>query len=186
MDKEKELRNYGILGRFDGEDVEAPENFGITDKIINSLINNLMKNLDKQFREMDRSIAREIERTEIKSFPNGVKIKIGYPATEKQRPKTNSILKKQLTPEQIQKMSSLPRAIAKSSMKRLSDSITYELMTPGVESVQDVFISKLEEGYEIKAIGSKKVYVNSLPLNLPLKKLSLLDNKLLVEFKTEE
>ena len=83
-------------------------------------------------------------------------------------------------------MSNLPRAPAKTSVRRLSDKVVYELSAPGIESVEDVFVSKLENGYEIKAIGGKKVYVNSLPVNLQLKGFSISENKLLVEFKPEK
>jgi hypothetical protein len=59
-------------------------------------------------------------------------------------------------------MGKLPRAKAKSSSKRLGDRLVYELVTPGVTSPKDIFISKLESGYEIKAIGQKKVYSKNL------------------------
>jgi len=85
----------------------------------------------------------------------------------------------------LKKMGSLPRAKAKTSVKRFGNKVVYELSTPGVISAEDVFISKLESGYEIKAIGDKKVYVNSVPINLPLKKYSIVNNKLLFEFLAE-
>jgi len=182
--KDKEMKDYGLIGTSDYEEMseENPFSFGITDKLINTMVNSLMKNLDKQFKEMDRNYSQP----EIKSFPNGIRIKIGYPGEMKQQKPRKSQMKKELTNSQIKKMSSLPRAQAKSSIKRLNDSIIYELATPGVDSPQDIFISKLEDGYEIKAIGAKKVYINTLPINLPMKKLSLIDQKLLVEFTTED
>ncbi len=182
IDKNKEIEDFGILGKSDiGNnfgDPLATQGLGITDKIIGSLVNNLMRNLEKQFKEM--------EKTEVKSFPNGIRIKIGgMPITQKRQ--TQKLLpKKSLSDDQIKKMSSLPRTIAKSAIKRLSDKVVYELNTPGLESAHDVFVSKLESGYEIKAIGNKKIYVNSIPINLPLHGFSISDNKLLVEFKTEE
>ncbi len=87
--------------------------------------------------------------------------------------------------EQLKKMGSLPRTEAKTSVKRFGDKVVYELATPGVNSANDVFVSKLESGYEIKAIGNKKIYVNSVPINLPLRKYSILKNKLLVEFVSD-
>ena len=185
IDREREMRDFGLLGKSDSsEDIMMPGNFGITDKIINSLVNSLVKNLDRQFKEVDKNLEKEFGRTEVRSFPNGIKIRIGQPI-EKRKSQTK-LVKKTLTSEQLEKMSSLPRAEAKSSVKRLNNKVVYELSTPGVDSPQDIFVSKLESGYEIKAIGSKKIYVNSLPVNLPLKRLSLAKNKLLVEFHTEE
>ncbi len=180
FDKETELKNYGMLGKDDVIERELAANpgsiadFGIADKIIGSLVNSLVKNLDKQFKEMEKS--------EIKNMPNGIKISIGHPQTKK----SPNSLKKTISEEQLKKMSSLPRVPAKTNIKRLSDKVIYELTTPGVESNSDIFVSKLESGYEVKAIGDKKIYVNSLPIDLPLKGFSVDKNRLSVEFKLQE
>jgi len=71
-------------------------------------------------------------------------------------------------------------------MKRLSDKIIYELTTPGINSPEDVFFAKVETGYEVKALGKNKVYVNNLPINLPIQGFRIKDDKLLVEFRTQE
>ena len=52
--------------------------------------------------------------------------------------------------------------------------------------MDDIFVSKVESGYEVKAVGKKKVYFNSLQINLPLKKYSVKDNKLTIEFGLEQ
>ena len=154
---------------------------------MNSLVNSLVKSIDKQFKDINREMTENEDRPEVRSFPNGIRIRVGQPQNNpKQKKKDNNIMKKNPDVNQLKKMSELPREKAKSNIKRLNDSIVYELSTPGVYSIQDIFVAKIEEGYEIKAIGTKKIYVSSLPLNLPLKKLSLLKNKLLIEFKTEE
>lgn len=197
--KEEKIRDFGLLGKSDLdneltnlENSESQEQFGFTDKIINSLVSSLMKSFEKQFFEIDKdfqkSIKEDLQNSEIQTFPNGIRITMGAPINhnQKNKEKKPSILKKSPNQIQIDKLSKLPRASAKSSIKRLNNSLNYELTTPGVTSIDDIFISKLEEGYEVKAIGSKKVYTNSLPVNLPLKRLSLLKDKLLVEFKTEE
>ncbi|MBX4212219.1 zinc ribbon domain-containing protein [Candidatus Pacearchaeota archaeon] len=180
LSKENEMRDFGMLGRNDAIDEEINKNvlggFGITEKIIGSLVNNLAKSLDKQIREM--------EKTEVRSLPNGIKIKINGPLQPAEKKSTPQ---KEITSAQLEKMASLPRATAKtSSVRRLSDKVIYELITPGVESNQDIFVSKLEQGYEIKAIGSKKIYIKNIPISLPLKKCIVDKNKVLVEFKLEE
>ena len=183
FDQEKESKDFGMLGRTDSDEYEEENimaGFGITDKLINSLVNNLAKSLDKQFKDVNK----EMNRTEVRSFPNGIKIRIGPPIQQTRQPKKQ--IRKSVTESQIKKMSELPRTTAKSSIKRLGDKVIYQLETPGVSSQDDIFISKLESGYEVKAIGSKKVFVNNLPINLPLNNLSLLKNKLLVEFNAKE
>lgn len=180
IDEEQYKKDYGMLGKVDGSpDMNSNMGFGITDKLIGSLMNSVMKNLDKQFRNIEKDQTR-IEKAEIKSFPNGIRIRIN-PGGQV-RKKQETVFQRQISEKQMEKMSTLPRAVAKTKVRRLNDRIIYELNTSGVESTQDIFVSKLESGYEIKAIGDKKVYVNSLPINLPLKNLSLDSDKLFIEF----
>ena len=193
IDLKKEEENFGLLGRDDltvpEENYHRVQGFGITDKLINSLMNSMMKNLDKQFKNQFKEIEKEAEKAEIKSFPNGIKIKIAGPFNVMQKNKTNStqrFARQKIDEKQLQKISSLPKAKAKTNVKRIGDKVIYELTTPGVKSAQDIFISKLESGYEIKAIGTKKVYVNSVPINLPLKQFSILNNKVSVEFNAKQ
>ncbi|MEK6934112.1 MAG: hypothetical protein AABW75_04515 [Nanoarchaeota archaeon] len=179
LDSEEEVKEFGMLGKNDSinslNNEQMNMGFGLTDRFIGSLINNLAKTFEQQF--------REIEKTEIRNMPNGIKIRIGIPEQNKtQHQKIN----KTLSEEQLKKMSSLPRAAAKTNVRRLSDKIIYELNTPGLMSVDDVIVSKLESGYEIKAISDKKVYVNSIPIKLPLRSFSISDNKLFVEFRVQQ
>jgi len=181
IDEEKHSRDYGLLGKDEEMEesiIPAQMGMGITDKLIGSLMNNLIKSLDKQFRQIEKGS----ERAEIKNLPNGIRIQIGtsQPVKKTQR----SIFEKSISEKQLEKMNSFPREKAEAKIKRLNNKIVYELNTPGIESHNDVFISKLESGYEIKAIGNKKIYVNSLPINLPLKSLSIDNDKLLIEFAT--
>ncbi len=180
IDEEKHIRDYGLLGK--GEELTSTQdNFGLgmTERFLGSLMNTLIKSLDKQFKNIDK----ESKRTEIKSYPNGIRIRMGGQSASNNL-KQRSIFQRSISKEQLERMNSLPRSNAETKIKRLNDKVVYELNTPGIESPEDIFISKLESGYEIKAIGSKKVYVNSLPVNLPLKSISLANDKLLVEFKT--
>src|SRR3989344_7767233 len=147
-------KDFGFLGKHDKvQQNNQAENMqfglGITDKVLGSLINSLVKNLDKQFKDMNENQIN----SEVKPFSNGIKIRIG-PPVQQAKPK---VVKKQITPEQIERMSKLPRSKAKTKITRLSDKVVYELSTQGIKSPEDVFVSKLETGYEIKAIGEKKV-----------------------------
>ena len=146
----------------------------LADKMINSLFKNLVKTLDKQMREIKE--VKDLD-TEVETLPNGVRISFGNP-----KKTTKKVVKKGITKEQLDKMSGLPRVEAKTNVRRLSDKVVYELSTPGVERPEDVFVSKLENGYEVKAIGKKKIFVNSLPVELPLKGLALSKERLRVEF----
>lgn len=191
LDSKSEKENFGMLGRndFSGAELDnstQPQGFGITDKLINSIFNSMMKSLDKQFQGQFKELDKNFDKTEIKSYPNGIRIKISGHTPNKQNTKVpKKIPTHTIGSDQIKKMNSLPREKAKTNVKRIGDKIIYELATHGLESPQDVFVSKLESGYEIKAIGAKKVYVNSIPINLPMTRYSILKNKLLVEFNAQ-
>lgn len=185
INPEEEMREFGLLGRNDLMSEEflspMPVQLGITEKIFSSLIQTLIKTMDQQTRE-----GREgVEKSEVTAYPNGIKIKIGMPFQgQKAQQQAQQPATKAITDEQIKKMSGLPRAKAKMTMRRLNNKLIYELNAPGITSTDDVLLAKLESGYEVKAIGDKKVYVNSIPVNLPIQGFSLQDNKLIVEFKT--
>lgn len=180
----EDASEFGLLGKDDRIDYQeglpmAP-GMGLMDKMLTSMVNNMLKNLDKQMRQNGN------ERAEVKAFPNGIRIKISGPYDQAPKKKAPATPRRSIDDSQIKRMSALPRATAKSQMKRLGDKVMYELSMPGVSSADDVFVSKLENGYEIKAIGDKKVYINSVPINLPLKRFSIMNNKLLVEFMANE
>lgn len=180
---EEDAEDFGLLGKNDRVNEEiglADNNLGITDKLIGSIMNSMMKNLNKQLSGLEK----ETGKTEITTLPNGVKIRIASVpiGAQPRRAQSKSPPKKELTEEQMQRMSTLPRTQAKSSVKRLANKLVYELATPGVTNINDVLVSKLESGYEIKAIGEKKIYSNSIPVNLPLKQITLEKSRLLVEF----
>lgn len=180
---EADIRDFGMLGKND-EVLGAPitggfGGIGINERMINSIFSTLMKSFEKQMNNVQEG-ENDNMRPEIERFSNGIKIKLGGSARQPARKQHTH--KKAITEEQIQRMSKLPRSEAKADVRRFSDRVVYELKAPGVDNIEDIFISKLENGYEIKAIGSSKVYVNSIPVNLPLKKYSINDKVLSVEF----
>ena len=152
--------------------------------MINNVINSVMKNMMKQLKQNDPQVVTELENAEIRSLPNGLRIRIAPPRNSQNNPAPQKEKLNVINSEQIKKMENLPRQTAKSSVKRLSNKVIYELLTPGVSSLSDIFISKTESGYEVKAIGNKKVYTNSLSIELPLKSYAISKDKILLEFKT--
>jgi len=183
IDPAYEAKEYGMLGKHDIEQISNNPfgNLGVTDKIIGSLMNTLVKTLGQEFKEFEKH--EKTETAEIKAMPNGIRIKISPGNAVKRQ--VAQLPKVKISDEQLKRMSSLPRTSAKTSVKRLSDRVIYELSVPGINSANDVFVSKLESGYEIKVLGDK-VYTNTLPISLPLKNLAIDKNKLFIEFNLEE
>ncbi|MEK6818621.1 MAG: hypothetical protein AABY10_01670, partial [Nanoarchaeota archaeon] len=165
IDIKKQREDYGLIGKNDleenNEDQVMQNGLGITDKLINSVFNSMLRSLDKQFQNQIKNVRKE-EKTEIMTFPNGIKIKISGPFQEKQKLKQKKPQQIEINESLIRKINSLPKEKAKTSMKRIGNRVLYELKTPGLTSPHDVLVSKLESGYEIKAVGDKKVYVNSI------------------------
>lgn len=186
VDKEKEMRDFGMLGRNDstlnGNEFTSPE-MKVADRLISTLMGSLAKNLDEQFKNAARAQGNS-ERAEIKALPNGISIRIGPAASPQGQPKQPR-QRAGISEEQIQKLSSMPRAKAKTKVRRVGDRVVYELAASGISSPKDVFISRLESGYEIKAIGGKKVYVNTIPVSLPIHGFSFDANGLYLEFLSQ-
>src|SRR3989344_5706753 len=157
VNPEKELKQFGILGRHDIADEEiinraVTSHMTVTERLLGSLMNSLLKNLDMQVRDADAP--------EIRATPNGIRIRVGAPT--QQRKREAKIVNRSLTERQITRMNNLPRTEAKTNIRRLADKVVYELSALGIQSPDDVFVSKTESGYEIKAIGKNKVYINSV------------------------
>ncbi len=171
---EEDMRNYGALGKNEfiggAPVVGGFGGLGISDKLINSIFNSLVKSLEKQMGDIDPKLQSET--------PKGIKIKFEVP----KKASVQTKVRKEITEEQIKRMANLPRVEAKADVRRLSDRVVYELGASGVQSTDDIFVSKLENGYEVKAIGKSKVYVNSLPVDLPLKGLKVSKTGVSVEF----
>ena len=67
----------------------------------------------------------------------------------------------------------------------MGDKIQYEIEIKDVNSIKDISIIKLESSIEIKAIGEKNAYLKNIPINLPLKKYTLLNGILTLEIDAE-
>ncbi len=184
IDKAKEAEDFGLLGK-DDLIPQAAENssfagFGISDRMISSVMKKLMKSFAS---ELGSANNNDFENAEIQSLPNGISIRVNsMPNKKAQSPKKQQCKNRELTEEQIKKISKLPRVSAKTNVRRFSDKVIYELAAPGIKTVDDIFVSKLENGYEIKALSDKKLYVNTLSVNLPLKKYMIENDKIFFEF----
>lgn len=187
FDPHQRSKDLGMLGKTDAlndpvfKQKIAENNLTITDKMIGAIFNSLMKNIDQQMNQANNPM----------QGPGNIKIKIGIAnpnKMQKQNPKKNikhDFSQNSISKEQLDKISKLPKTNAKTNMKRLGDKIIYDLHAPGIESIKDIFISKLESGYEIRALAKNKVYVNSLPVNLPIHSFTLTNEKLSIEFSNQ-
>jgi len=110
---------------------------------------------------------------------------IGQPMKDNQkRVQEKQEIFQNISEEDSEKISKLPRVEPKSKVRRMSNSVIYEIDLPGVNSIKDVFINKLNNSIEIRAMGKNKQYGKIIPISLPIKKYYLSDGKLVLELKS--
>ncbi len=98
--------------------------------------------------------------------------------------KDNCKFASNITDTQAEEFSKLPKEDPKTSVRRLTDRIIYEIILPGVKE-NDLIISKMENSIEIKAFTKDKAFFKLIPVSLPILSSQLEDNKLILELKPE-
>jgi HSP20 family molecular chaperone IbpA len=198
-DKEKETKDYGMLGKTDMTKniSEAMGMNGVKLPMgMNMIFNKLMKEMGKQLKELDK----EIDKDNINAIPikkgSSIRINIssnqGSPIIEvsglspiKAQTIKKSIKKTidlpKMNEEKIKKLTKLPRQEAASKVRRLSGRVVYEIELPEVESKEDININQLENSIEIKAFSKDKAYFKFLPVSLPLLAHDFSEGKLTLE-----
>jgi HSP20 family molecular chaperone IbpA len=186
--------DWGMLGKNDfmpsANEIKLPMG-------LNAIFNSLMKNMSKELNEQlsrnnfqteekqPKKIKKDGISISISTFGNGPpKIKVTQLGEkpkleieeEKEKLKPNTFTK-----EKIKKLASLERKEPKTNIRRLSNRVVYELEMPGVESLEDISIIKLENSIEIKAISKNKAYIKIIPINLPITNYNLSEGKLVLE-----
>jgi HSP20 family molecular chaperone IbpA len=207
--KNSKKEDWGMLGKSDiSNEQPMPDIFeGFGGKMMNKMLTNAIRMMEK---EMQKSMEMQ-KKTSIQNQKNpGIKPNFELYINGKrvnpenikitQHPLENSM---QNTPQRtIQKESSkkTPKNIAfsqenkntfsklekkepKTSIRRLSNRIIYEIEVPGVESIEHVSIHQLENSIEIKAIGKKTGYEKIIPIGFPISSYELSDGKLILELK---
>lgn len=180
LSKKEDPQEWGMIGKNDFEnmvnEIKIP-------KGVNMLINSLAKSLDKQFRELDKDVKNSNKR------PKGISISIGTglpqninPQTKKPKEKTR--FSKSVSEDKIKKMSKLKKEEPETMMKRLTDSIMYEIKMPGVKSIEDISINSHENSVEVKGLSKDKTYFKIIPFSLPITNYTLEKDNLVLEFKT--
>jgi len=177
MLQEKASReDMGLLGSQDAgseivDELKLP--FGM-----NKIINSLVKQLERQMNEVNLQGPN--------GLPKGFRIQVST-KNPNQQPQVQSpqiaVKNPSVTAEEAQRRTTLERIEADSIVKRLGDAIVYEIMTPGVVSKNDVVITKLASGIEVKAYSKGSCYVKFIPLTVDVTRYSVKGDKVFVEVK---
>jgi HSP20 family molecular chaperone IbpA len=192
--------DYGLLGKndsfFPANEIKLPIGF-------NALFNSIMKNLTKEFDEQlsksyfpeqgkqPKNTKKDGISISISTFGNGPpKIKVTQlgenPKMQIQEEIKEKVKSDTFTKEKIKKFASMKREEPKTDVRRLSNKMIYEIELPGVKSLEDISIIKLENSIEVKAIAKSKSYIKTIPINLPITNYNLSEGKLILELAIKD
>jgi len=177
--KQQEKDDFGMLGKDDSLNNLQHQNqnplaaLGGFDKIFNSLLGQLGKELGNN------------------GMPGNFKIQISTanpmsnPALIRKQPKRRleKINDIKVDEQEYERRKNLPRQEAESNVRRLSDTIVYEIKVPGVYKKEQIVITRLDTCFEIKAYGDNACYIKTIPLNAELLKSYLKGENLILELK---
>jgi HSP20 family molecular chaperone IbpA len=200
----EDKEDWGMIGKndfFPSTEIKIPMGF-------NTLFGSLMKNLEGQMKEMDKEFGK-VEK-ENKKMPLGIRqggISISISTSPGKQPeirvKSHGNIPefkqremrikeqaqertKNLSEESLKKYSKLPRQEPRANVRRFSDKIVYEIDLPGVKSLKDVSVIKLENSIEIKAVAKDKAYFKLIPVNLQISDYKISKEKLILELDAGE
>ena len=186
---EYEKDDYGMLGK---DDSTFGEQMSFSDSFMEKMFNSAMKVLEKQMKNLGGEMSNHNNPSEnkpkgdnhglnVQFFVNGEKV-----FSEGVNKVTAPIkISNNISKEKLKKLSELPRQEPKSRIKRISDKVIYELVVPGVNSIDDVLINQLESSIEIKAFSKDIIYSKNLNVNLPILRYQLINDSLIIEMQAK-
>ncbi len=205
--KSAENEDWGLLGKddfqFSQDEIRLPMG-------LNMIFNSLMKNLNKELSQLDNEAEREFKNNmkregnnakksgisiSISTFGNNPpKIKVhslGNDFNLKQKEmmvkeKMREIPSVHFSQKELKRFSELPKKEPSANIRRLSNKVVYDIELPGVKSIKDVSIIRLENSIEIKALAKDRVYSKQIPINLPLTNYKFSNGKLVLELEARE
>ena len=182
----KSKKKYGMLGKNDFIDEEEPSMLGgLSGGILNKMVGSAMKMLEKEMQKSPQINPKQ-PNTKIRLMINGKEITPKIREVKDQDPTPRKTLPINFSTGNLKKFKKMKKKEPKTQMRRLGDKLTYELDVPGVESIKDVSIIKIDKGIEVKALAKKSAYEKTISIDLPLIKYVLLKGKLSLELDTKQ
>ncbi len=185
----KKRENLGMLGKNDSDQnsFQDPLFGSMGGNVLGKMLGSAMKMLEKEMQK-EMSQSNPTPRTNIKLMINGKEINMGNSNPQIQKKTGKKEIKKSPSiklPNQRLNISKLSKEEPKTNIRRLSDKVIYEVELPGVKSIKNISIIRLENSIEIKAITKSKAYVKIIPLNLQITNYELEEEKLILELEAK-
>ncbi len=197
--KESSPEDFGMLGKGDLEEEENlftnPMFGGIGGNMLNKMLGNAMKMLEKEMKKGVEEQNTQKTNTNFELFINGKRVNPQNIKVTKrpmvQKPiqiKENQIREtnQRFTKQKTEKFGKLPKKSPLTNVRRFSNKVVYEVLIPGVASIEDISITKLENSIEIRAIAKDKAYEKIIPIALPIISKNLSKGKLTLELKAQD
>jgi len=205
----KDSKDYGLLGKSDNINDLDPQirmgfqNMGsgsFMEKMIGGAIKMLEKEIQKAAKQ-EQSIDKEMNdlnhsnlKTNFQLYINGKKVNLpsninGIQMGEVNQPKVPKIKSPRkaslpkVSNELLEKSARLPRKEPKTHLTRTTNKVIYELETPGLNKIENILVTPLENSFDIKAYTEKTVFHKTLPVKLQLLQYGIKEGKLFLEFK---
>jgi len=183
------MEDFGMLGKNDiqndFEDMSQNIFGGFGNGILNKMLNHTMKILEKELQKEMKSNQMK-PKTNMQLFINGKKVDLNT-----MQPQKNPVKKKQkiksihFSEKNQEKFAFLKQKEPKTSIKRLGDTVIYEIFLPNVKSLKNISIIKLENSVEVKAISRSIAYFKTISINLNLIGYGFNNGKLKLEFESD-
>jgi len=196
LNKKRKKEDFGMIGEDDF--VNEFENFqnsifgGVGGKVIGKMFESAVRMLEKEIgKERKRKHHGPIGNpgTNFQLFINGKRIDglgTNQNIKEKIKKEKKEISSEGLPQNILKKFSDLPKNNPKTNVRRFSDRVIYEINIPGVKSLKDISITKLENNIEIRAIAKDKAYNKLIPVNFPITDYNFSKGKLVIELDSKD
>ncbi|MFC1710771.1 zinc ribbon domain-containing protein [Nanoarchaeota archaeon] len=200
--KSSKQEDWGMLGKDDyvNEQDQSQNPFfgGISNNMLNKIFASTMKMLEKEMKKgatrQQKTSSQPNVKTNFRLSINGQEINFDDQGSMFQQPvKSRSKEQKptkqakliKLTKEKQKKFVKLKKKEPLTHIRRLADKVIYEINMPGVRSIKDISITRLENSIEIKAIAKDKAYQKLIPISLPIIEYDLSKGKLILELEAK-
>lgn len=196
VDYEKE--NWGMLGKNDNIDpfdaFEKGMFGGISGKMLNRMLGGAMKMLEKEMKKnMENLQSNNIPKTNFELYINGkrvspqnIKVTRKEIPNKQNKPQHKTHTNYHFDEETQKKFAKMSKTEPITNVRRLSNKVIYEIDVPGVISIKDVSVIRLENSIEIRAITKDAAYKKIIPVDLPLRRYKLDNEKLILELGVKD
>lgn len=180
--------DFGMLGKndaFNGVDDLSNSMFGgIGGNMLNKMLGSAMKMLEREMRKEIKKDGSQ-PKTNFQMFINGKKVNLGGNFVSPPQKESRKVKQIKLPNNKLKNFAKLPKENPKTSIRRFSEKIVYEIDVPGVKVIEDVSIIKLENSIEIKAVSKTKAYSKIIPISLQIINYKLESSKILIEMSVQ-